>query len=189
MALDDTATVVPAVGEYWFHSEVGAPPPADVDDPGADGYEHLGHTALEEPFSITSEGGEETVLGTWQNPQLRTVNSPRVESVAFVLQQWTEETYRLYYGANATQDANGYVMVPEHPIKVQGALFVLIRDGEERLPLWFPRVEIYRADDITADPEALMGLPVRATILGRSGQTGLYGIAPKTQGGSSPTSS
>ena len=44
--------------------------------------------------------------------------------------------------------------------------------------------EIYRADDITADPEALMGLPVRATILGRSGETSLYGIAPKTKSGS-----
>lgn len=188
MALDDDATVVPAVGEYWFHAAVGTPPPTDVEDPGSDGYTDLGHTALEEPFSITSEGGEETVLGTWRNKQLRTVNSPRVESVAFVLQQWTEDTYRLYYGANAEVDANGYVLVPENPIKTEGTLFVLVKDGEERLPLWFPRVQIYRADDITADPEALMGLPVRATILGRSGETSLYGIAPKTKSGSSPTS-
>lgn len=181
MALDDDADLVPAIGEYWFHPVVDTPPPADPDDPGADGYDDLGHTALEDPFAIVSEGGEQTVLGTWRNKQKRTVNSPRVESVAFVLQQWTEDNYRLYYGSNAAMDSTGYVMVPENATPTEGTLFVLIRDGEETLPLWFPRVSIYRADDITADPEALMGLPVRATILGRSGETGLYGIAPKTQ--------
>lgn len=187
MALDDDATTVPAVGEYWFHPAVNTPPPADPDDPEPDGYVDLGHTALEAPFSIVSEGGEQTVLGTWRNKQLRTVNSPRVESVAFVLQQWTEDNYKLYYGANATTDTNGYVMVPENAVPTEGTLWTLIRDGDETLPLWFPRVSIYRADDITADPEALMGLPVRATMLGRSGESGLYGIAPKTTAAESPS--
>lgn len=182
--LIDEATVVPAVGEYWFHPEVDTAPPADPDNPEADGYIDLGHTALEDPFAINSEGGEQTVLGTWRNKSLRTVYTPRVESVAFVLQQWEEDSYRLYYGANAEMDENGYVMVPSNPTPTRGTLFTLIRDGDETLPLWFPSVSIYRADDISADPEAFMGLPVRATILGRSGETGLYGIAPKALPGS-----
>jgi len=180
MALVDDADLVPAVGEYHFHPAVNTPPPADEDDPTADGYQDLGHTALEDPFAINSEGGEQTVLGTWRNKSKRTVNSPRVESVAFVLQQWTEDNYKLYYGSNAEADTNGYVMVPENAVPVTGTLWVLIRDGDETLPLWYPNVSIYRADDITADPEAFMGLPVRATILGRSGETGLYGIKPKS---------
>lgn len=184
MALTDEATLVPAVGEYWFHYTVNTAPPTDPENPAADGYVDLGHTALEDPFTIASEGGEQTVLGTWRNRSLRTVYSPRTESVAFVLQQWEEENYRLYYGSNAALDVNGYVMVPDNPVPTEGTLFTLIRDGDEVLPLWFPRVSIFRADDITADPEAFMGLPVRATVLGRSGETGLYGIQPKSLPGS-----
>ncbi|WP_117198979.1 hypothetical protein [Nocardiopsis sp. TNDT3] len=186
MALDDDADLVPAVGEYWFHPVENTPPPADEDTPTAEGYGDLGHTALEDPFAINGEGGEETVLGTWRNRSKRTVYSPRVDRVAFVLQQWTEDNYKLYYGANAELDpTTGYVMVPDNPVPVTGTLWTLIRDGDETLPLWFPRVSIYRADDITADPQALMGLPVRATILGRSGQKDLYGLKPKSK----PTSS
>lgn len=184
MALDDAADLVPAVGEYWFQEVVNADPPADEDNPGADGYDDMGHTALEDPFGLVSEGGEQTVLGTWRNKSKRTVQSPRVESVAFVLQQWDGVNYRYYWGANAAPDPNGYYMAPENPVPVVGTLWVLIRDGDETLPLWFPHVSIYRADDITADAEALMGMPVRATILGRSGQSGLYGIKPKSGLGS-----
>lgn len=185
MALIDEAAVVPAVGAYFFHSTVNTPPPVDPDDPEADGYEHLGHTAFEEPFGITSEGGEQTVLPTWQNKSLRSITSPRVESVTFTLQQWTEDTYKLYYGANATMDPEtGYVMTPTNPVETEGTLWVRISDGDEVLPFWLPRVSIFRADDISADAEAFMGLPVRATALGRSGQDGLYGLQPKSLPGS-----
>lgn len=180
MALDDDATVVPAVGEYWFHPAVDSPPPADFEDPAADDYEDLGHTSLEDPFAIASEGGEQTVLGTWRNKALRSVLSPRVESINFILQQWDGDNYQLYFGANTALDpVSGFWMTPSNPVETEGTLFLLIRDGDEALPLWFPRVSIFRNDDIEADPEAFMGMPVRATVLGRSGEQGLYGIQPK----------
>ena len=180
MALDDDALVVPAIGEYWFHPDVDTAPPIDFEDPSADEYQDLGHTSLEDPFTIASEGGEQTVLGTWRNAAARSVMSPRVESINFMLQQWDSVNYKLFYGSNTSLDEEtGFWMTPTNPVETEGTLFLLIRDGDEALPLWFPRVSIFRADDIEADPEAFMSMPARATILGRSGQTGLYGIQPK----------
>lgn len=180
MALDDDALLVPATGYYWFHPSTGQEPPADPDDPAADGYVNLGHTALEGPFAINSEGGEQTILGTWQNPQARSTTSPRVESFAFIVQQWTEYNYKLYYGANAIVHANGYVYAPKNPTETEGTLWVQILDGDDMVAFHAPRVSILRADNLSLEAGALGGFPVRATVLGSADDQRLYGLTPKT---------
>ncbi|MFE3461372.1 Ig-like domain-containing protein [Nocardiopsis aegyptia] len=179
MALDDDALLVAAVGTYYFHPTVGTEPPADPDNPQADGYVDLGHTALEAPFAINSEGGEQTVLGTWRNRQARSINSPRVESFAFVLNQWTEYNYRLYFGANVITDANGYTYAHQNPVETEGTLWVRIDDGDERVAFHAFRVSIFRNEALALEAEALGGLSVRATVLGRSGDQRLYGLTAK----------
>ncbi|MEO3851755.1 hypothetical protein ABGB09_29705 [Streptomyces sp. B8F3] len=171
MPLDDQAVLNPAVGHYYFAPTTGQPIPDDPTAP-ADPWVDLGHTSLEDPFGITTEGGETETLGTWQNKNLRNVTSPRVETVTFALQQWDEQAYRAFFGVNgALADAGGrnVFQVPAVPQELEGALFVLVKDGGRGLFFHFPRVSIARADDIEFDPEALAGLPVRATILGLAG--------------------
>ncbi len=180
MPLDDDAVLNPAVGHYYFAPTTGQPIPDDILTP-AEPWLDLGHTALEDPFGITSEGGETTTLGTWQNANLRNTTSPRVESVTFVLQQWDEQAYRAYWGANGTiTEAGPYPVfqTPNVPEELEGALFVLVRDGATGMFFHFPRVSIARADDISFDPAALAGLPVRATVLGMSGQEWSQQVSP-----------
>lgn len=177
MALDDGATLVPAVGHYFFAPAKGQARPTDPFAP-ATPWVDLGHTSLDDPFGITSEGGDTTTLGTWQNKALRNSHAPRVESISFVLQQWDEASLKLYYGSNAAT-VGGRVRVPEAAVETEGALFVRVDDGEGALAFYWPAVSIYRADDISFDPEALAGLPVRATILGYSTNDWLYEIDPK----------
>ncbi|NGO71448.1 hypothetical protein [Streptomyces boncukensis] len=176
--LDDNAVLNPAVGHYYFAPTTGQPLPDDITAP-AEPWADFGHTSLDDPFGITTDGGETETLGTWQNKNLRNTTSPRVESVTFALQQWDESAYRAFWGANATTaEAAGrtVVQVPSVPQELEGALFVLVRDGANGMFFHFPRVSIARADDIEFDAEELAGLPVRATVLGMSGQEWTYQV-------------
>ncbi|PZG20598.1 hypothetical protein [Nonomuraea aridisoli] len=177
MALDDDAVLVPAIGHYWFAPTVGVTRPANVLAPG-DPFIDFGHTSLEDPFGLTSEGGEVTTLGTWQNQALRNVTSPRIRQVTFIAQQWDEQTYQAYFGANGSV-VEGYFQVPANPTELTGTMLVVVEDGAEQLAMYFQRVSIAQADDIEFDAEALAGLPLRATILGVSGQPWLFEISPK----------
>lgn len=177
MAIDDDAVLNPAIGHYYYAPTAGQARPSDPLAP-ASPWVDLGHTSLDDPFGLTSEGGDTTTLGTWQNKNLRNVTSPRVESVTFQVMQWDSVGLKLYYGSNAAV-SGGNVRVPKSPQETEGALFVLVEDGLEQVAMYWPKVSIYRADDLSFDPEALAGLPVRATVLETSGQDWLYEVTPK----------
>jgi hypothetical protein len=177
MALDDDAVLVPAVGHYWFNPTASAPKPANVLEP-ASPWVDFGHTSLEDPFGLTSEGGEVSTLGTWQNKTLRNVTSPRVRAITFIAQQWDEQAYKAYFGANGTV-VNGYFQVPTNPTELVGTMLAVVEDGAEQLGMYFPKVSIGQADDIEFDAEEIAGLPLRATILGVSAQPWLFEISPK----------
>lgn len=182
MALTDDAVLVPAVGHYWYAATVGQARPTDPLAPTTP-WVDLGHTSLDKPFGITSNGGDKTTLGTWQNTAVRSTYKPRIESITFELKQWDEQSLKLYYGSNATIGADGSVQVPASAIPTAGALYVIVQDGAEQVLFYWPSVEIFRADDISFDAENLAGLPVEATILGTSGQDWLYEVSPKADAG------
>lgn len=182
MALTDDAVLVPAVGHYWFAPTPGQARPADPLAPTTP-WVDLGHTSLDSPFGITSDGGDKTVLGTWQNTSLRSTYAPRVESITFELKQWDETSLKLYYGSNATIGTDGQVQVPASPTPTTGALYVIVQDGAEQVLFYWPSVEIFRADDISFDAENLAGLPVAATVMMTSGQGWLYEVSPKADAG------
>jgi len=183
MTLDDTKTLVPATGHYYLAPAITGPP-ADLLAP-ASPWVDVGHTSLDSPFGITSDGGDTTTLGTWQNPSLRNSHAPRVESVAFVLQQWDLVSMKLYWGSNSGTSSAGALRVPKAPAETLAAMYMLASDGVDKLPWYWPSVSIFRADDLGFDAEALAGLPVRATILGVSGQDWLYEVTPKGTVGAS----
>lgn len=161
--LDDDAVVFPAVGHYWFASVKSAAIPEDIMNPDAP-WVDCGHTSLEDPFSLTRDGGDTSTKGTWQKPRLRNTIETFTDSIAFVLQQWTNEQYRFYFGANSIKDGR-WTRTPTKPVEVEGSLLVVVEDGDEQLPLYSGHVSIGRADDIEFDAEEFAGLPVRATIL------------------------
>ncbi len=177
MALDDDAVLLPAIGNYYLAPTVDQALPLNLIAP-ATPYVNLGHTALDDPFGLTSEGGETETKGTWQVKTLRQTTSPRVESILFIAHQWDLDNYKRFWGSNSAL-VGDFVQIPKTPINTQGTLYVVIEDGSEQVAGHFPKVEISRADDIGLSAEELGGLPLKATILERSAVNWLYQITPK----------
>ncbi|MGW1040041.1 phage tail tube protein [Streptomyces sp. NPDC002547] len=184
MALNDNATLVIGSGNY-LTAPVGTDIPEDLLAPTSP-WESVGHTSLEDIFSITSEGGDATVVGTLQSKSLRTKYSPRTETMAFTLQQFDIPGLRLYYGSNAPLLPDGSVGVPEDPTPTVCAFLVVFIDGENHFALYAPKAEIYRADDVSfGDTESLAGLPLGVKPMSYGSNNWTYAVTPL--GGSEAT--
>jgi len=168
MALNGSLTFVPGQGHYYL-APVDTPFPEDPSAPTTP-WEEVGHTTRDTPLQVSREGGEPEVLGSWQDPALRTRQDPPTFTLAFGLIQYDETTLPLYYGSNSEVDPEtGYVNIPKVPSPTESALFVRVVDGNREHYRHYPRVSILAADSEEFDVEQLASMPVAATILGTSG--------------------
>lgn len=177
MAVNDNATLIINTGNY-FTAPVGTALPVDLKAP-ATPWENVGHTSLSDIFSVTSEGGDSTVIGTLQNKALRTSYSTRSETMSIVLQQFDEAGLKLYYGSNATVGAGGEIQVPTNPTPTLTAFLAVFIDGEHVFAFYAPKAEIYRSDDLSlSDTESLAGLPLGVKPMVNGTNTWTYAITP-----------
>ncbi|MFJ3775225.1 hypothetical protein ACIPX0_26365 [Streptomyces sp. NPDC090075] len=177
MALNDNATLVIGSGNY-LTAPVGTDIPADLLVPTSP-WSNVGHTSLEDIFSISSEGGEATVIGSLQNKSLRTKYSARTETMTFTLQQFDVPGLKLYYGSNAPILPDGSVGVPSDPTPTVAAFLAIFVDGENVFAFYAPKAEIYRADDISfGDTESLAGLPIGVKPMANGTNEWTYAITP-----------
>ncbi|MFF4510592.1 phage tail tube protein [Streptomyces mirabilis] len=177
MALNDNATLVIGSGNY-LTAPVGTDLPEDLLVPTSP-WSVVGHTSLQDIFSIASEGGDATVIGTLQNKSLRTKYSARTETMTFTLQQFDIPGLKLYYGANAPVLPNGTVGVPTEPTPTTAAFLAVFVDGENHFAFYAPKAEIYRADDVSfGDTESLAGLPIGVKPMAFGSNTYTYAITP-----------
>jgi hypothetical protein len=177
VALNDNATLVIGSGNY-LTAPVGTDLPEDLLVPTSP-WSIVGHTSLEDIFSIASEGGEATVIGTLQNKSLRTKYSARTETMTFTLQQFDIPGLKLYYGSNAPVLPNGTVGVPTEPTPTTSAFLAVFVDGENHFAFYAPKAEIYRADDVSfGDTESLAGLPIGVKPMAFGSNSYTYAITP-----------
>lgn len=177
MALNNSATLVPAGGDFYM-AAVGTARPGNPLTPGVS-WTKIGHTSLEDILSITSEGGETTILGTLQNKALRTRRSPRTETFTFTLQQWDEAGLKLYFGSNSIVQPDGTIGVPQDPTPTAAAFLAVFYDGEEFIDFFAQKSEILRGDDMAiGDTESLAGLPISVTPLIYGSNTWPYTVKP-----------
>jgi hypothetical protein len=177
VALNDNATLVIGSGNY-LTAPAGTDLPEDLLVPTSP-WSIVGHTSLEDIFSIASEGGEATVIGTLQNKSLRTKYSARTETMTFTLQQFDIAGLKLYYGSNAPVLPNGTVGVPTEPTPTVSAFLAVFVDGENHFAFYAPKAEIYRADDVSfGDTESLAGLPIGVKPMAYGSNTYTYSITP-----------
>lgn len=177
MALNDNATLVIGSGNY-LTAPVGTDLPDDLLVPTSP-WSIVGHTSLQDIFSIASEGGDATVIGTLQNKSLRTKYSARTETMTFTLQQFDVPGLKLYYGANAPVLPNGTVGVPTEPTPTTAAFLAVFVDGQNHFAFYAPKAEIYRADDVSfGDTESLAGLPIGVKPMAFGSNTYTYAITP-----------
>lgn len=167
MPLIDKATLVVGSGNFLV-ADVGTACPVDLKTftaPETAAWDPIGHTSLEDVLTFDSEGGEQTVLGTLQNPNLRTTYTKRTESISIGLQQFDEGGLKLYYGSNAVKVGN-LLQVPTNPVPSQKAFLALFLDQEAVFAIYMPKAEIFRGDNLEiSDTESLATLPLKVTPL------------------------
>lgn len=167
MALDDRAVVVPGAGHVYV-APVGTPAPTTMDIPESP-WRDLGHTSIEDGLTITHDGGDSDVLGTWQNAALRERRDPVVFAITLHLLQISNDTLSLYFGGGDASTA-GVFSVNLIPQPQEMAVFIRIEDGNQHWPIYIPKTSIGSDDDVEVDVEELLAFPIRMTILGITGK-------------------
>ncbi|UZJ23714.1 hypothetical protein RHODO2019_10895 [Rhodococcus antarcticus] len=175
--LNDNAVLAIDTGTY-LTAPTGTALPTNLLAP-ATPWDQVGHTSLDNVFSLSSEGGEATILGTLQNKSLRTRYSARSETMGFTLQQFDKEGLKLFYGSNAPELADGTLGVPTDPKPTIAAFLVVFVDGEHQFAFYAPKAEIYRGDDMSlSDTESLAGLPLAVKPMALGTNKWTYAVTP-----------
>ena len=181
MALNSAAVFLPA-GGHFYRAPEGTPAPSDILAAPAEPWDEIGHTSLEDILAWTSEGGEQTVLGTLQAPQLKVSRASRSETFSFNLQQWDAESLKLYFGQNMVDvNEDGSLLgVNATPAPTTSALLIVLKDSEQRaLGIYAPKAELYRGDDVSIEgTDSISSLPIQVTPVAYSSNTWAFGIIP-----------
>ena len=85
MSLSDASVYIPGTG-FIYLAPSGTVAPASLTAP-ASPWVNLGHTSRDDGLTITRDGGDTEVLGTWQNPSLRERKDPTTYAVTMVAHQ------------------------------------------------------------------------------------------------------
>lgn len=167
MALNDNAVYIPGTGRMYV-APAETVKPTSLTAP-ASPWEELGHTSRDDGLTITRDGGDSEVLGTWQNAALRERRDPTTYAITMFLQQVDNTTLGMYFGGGDASVA-GEFGVNVVGGTTQQALYVRIIDGANEVGLYVPKVSIAADDDIEIDVEGFLSLPVRCTVLGVTGE-------------------
>ena len=166
MALTDAAVVIPGTG-FMYLAPAETAQPASLTAPAAP-WENLGHTSREDGLTITRDGGDSEVLGTWQNPALRERRDPTTFAITAFLHQVDNTVLELYFGAGDIATAGEFGVTTTTGTTAK-ALYVRIVDGTNEIGLYVPRVSVAAEDDVEVDVENFLSFPIRATVLQVSG--------------------
>ena len=178
MALIDNATLLVNAGNY-FTAPVGTALPVDLTAPEV-AWDNIGHTDLDEVLTITSDGGDQTVIGTLQNKNLRVRIGPRSETISVPLEQFDEGALKLYYGSNSVSVSEGKLLgVPQSPSPTERAFLAVFIDGEKVFAIYAPKASIFRGSDMEiSDTESLAKLPLAVTPLVHGVNEWAYAVTP-----------
>ncbi|MFD8318919.1 phage tail tube protein [Kitasatospora purpeofusca] len=188
MADEITPVLVPGTG-YIYVATVGTEAPElvanfDPKDPSKWGEEvktlwkSIGNTSLDNGIEMASEGDEPEVLGSWQSKSLKTTNPAKKYSVTINLEDFTAESFKLYYGTSKGLTDAGLFEIPTNPAAQDRALLIVAVDGEKACVWHYPKVSIIGADAISIDPAALSEMPVKATVVAKDQSTPLGTVSP-----------
>ncbi|WP_441248942.1 hypothetical protein [Kitasatospora sp. McL0602] len=183
----EQSVLVPGTG-YIYVAEPGTPMPKlikgfDPKDPktwGTDGakWTSVGNTSLDNGIEYSVDGDEPETLGSWQNKALKVTNPGKVYAVTINLEDFTEESYKLYYGTAKGVGADGMFVIPNSPAAQPRALLIVAVDGEHAVVWHYLKAEIIGSDGTTLDPAALAEMPVKATVVSHNTSAPLGTVSP-----------
>jgi hypothetical protein len=175
--------VLTAAKGYIFVAPPGtaSPTPAEVAafDPatGFTTWGSVGHTSADTLPEFGFDGGDTSVLGTWQNPSLRqVVTSAITDTLTFQVLEFNDTSLGLYYAQAASGSATkGVYAVTDSPANpVEKAILVVIVDGDAAVGFHGPKASITRSDSIALATDAFAAFPLQATFLKDSSAPYIY---------------
>jgi hypothetical protein len=176
VALTDSAVLIPGAGQV-FTAPAETAIPASLTAPAAP-WENLGHTSREDGLTITRDGGDSEIIGTWQNPSLRERREPTNFAITCFLHQVDNEVLEMYFGPGDVDTADQFG-VTSAVATIERALYVRIIDGSNSASLYVPKVSISSEDDVEVDVEGFLAFPVRMTVLQVTGSNLMTWIGPE----------
>lgn len=129
------------------------------------GWTPVGHTSRNDMPEFGFEGGDKEVRGTWQNAQLREVQTETpADYLTLFLHQFDTKSFELYYGPNASMTSGVFGVSGEETTN-EKAFLVIIVDGDEKIGFYAPKASVRRDDAIQMPVDDFASLPIRATFL------------------------
>ncbi|MFD0400161.1 hypothetical protein [Kitasatospora sp. NPDC127121] len=184
---DDSPVLVPGTG-YIYVASPGTPlpdlkagwDPKDSTKWGPNGltWKSIGNTSLDTGIEMAVDGDDPEVLGSWQSKSLKTTDPGKTYSVAIALEDFTAESYKLYYGTDKGLDSKGLFSIPTSPTAQNRALMIAAVDGGKAVVWHYPRTSIIGADAVKIDPAALTEMPVKATVVALNQAAPLGTVSP-----------
>ncbi|MFC6090875.1 hypothetical protein [Saccharothrix lopnurensis] len=134
-----------------------------------------GHTSLDNDFSPFYEGGERTVRGSRQNPNLKEQVATAREGVDVSLIQVDNETLLLFYGGGSASEA-GKFQLPNTSAPIERSLLIVYLADGAPVARWWPKVSIGRTGAVRDAKGGWLEFPIRITYLDLTGRApALYG--------------
>lgn len=181
MSVNDKALLKPSAVHVYF-APADTPRPttyAELKAPKSPWVE-VGHTTADNLVDFQYEGGERATLATAQKAAARESVSDIIESFGVNLLEWTKDSAELYYGSNVRLLADGAVEIPSKPVPKEGALLVILEDGEDIAGFYAAKASAFRNSAIAAsDMNSLAQLPVKFTGLQADGKDSAITLIPK----------
>ncbi|KAA9155549.1 hypothetical protein FPZ12_029580 [Amycolatopsis acidicola] len=113
-----------------------------------------------------SDGGDLTVLGSWGNHAIRTIQDPLTETLTINVSEVNRDALQLYTGADGGDVAGVFsVKGSEVGKAVEKAVLIVIHDGDVRLGFYAPRVSVTRGDSISVASDDGLVFPLSLTLL------------------------
>jgi len=134
------------------------------------GLVEIGHTSIDDVLVFSQDGGDSTVLASWQNSALRNINtSAAVDSfVIKSLQLKDNAALDMYYGGGDVSVANEFSVL-DTPIIQEKSVLVVIADSASPIAMWVPRASVQRDDSPDFPSDDFATLPIRFTLLKKTG--------------------
>lgn len=187
MAADDAPVLVPGTGYIYVADPGTVPPdlkagfdPKDTSKWGPTGltWKSVGNTSLDNGIEMSVDGDDPEVLGSWQNKSLKTTDPGKTYAVTINLEDFTAESYRLYYGTPKGLDSKGFFSIPSSPAAQNRALLIVAVDGGKAVVWHYPKTSIIGTDAVKIDPAALTEMPVKATVVALNQSAPLGTVSP-----------
>lgn len=173
----DDAVLIPGRGAVLIADEGTASPTSDAIEKwvkdGATGdlgaFHPIGYTSEDDlpKFDSDTDGGEKK--GAWENDSLRQTKIKITESVTINVIQWDPETLEHRFGKGNLVAKEGRYEFPDVFTSTEVAILVLMIDGLDVFGFHFAKVATSPDDGIELDPEKFAAMPIKYTVLKKTG--------------------